>query len=363
MLDFHELGQCQTTIAAAINRETLDIAEVAGRNSVVRINWGDRVSFMKHGRDTSSAEFGVKREIDVYAMLSSCRRFDALSRYLPSWHQESDKLRSRILITQSSEDALCLHDYITLNGHFPYDVGYELGTFLARLHLTDPDGIIDHLGYWEPEITGALEPTTALLASGSHELQSLTQIIQRDAGLVAILKHVRDSPPNVAILHGDLSWRNSVIQWNGSDSQQWTLRIVDWESLRLGPPMWEVGMAIGQSLKYWIERVDQHDLRLTPELLDPIGPGTSAVILAYARARSINPADPRFLLEVIRYAAAALLHIVAERCADGQKSTSWNTHAMLALASQVFESPLATLQALGYDKQLQNRNSNSWSHR
>jgi hypothetical protein len=151
-----------------------------------------------------------------------------------------------------------LSGYRTLGDHcrsawpplFPVRVWARLGQQLAAVHrepLVTRGGPLRTDGF---DVAAAWEPKPSMLATLSAAGVMALRIVQESAEIGRGLTAVQESWQPQCLIHGDLRADNVMVGGQSAGLEE--IRLVDWETCRLGDPAWDVAcvLAVGIRLSF-----------------------------------------------------------------------------------------------------------------
>ncbi|MBW4496661.1 MAG: aminoglycoside phosphotransferase family protein [Oscillatoria princeps RMCB-10] len=209
---------------------------------------------------------------------------------------------------------------------FPTDIASAIGTVLAKVHRatfnrreyrdffwTEPERaptgtvprLIRSLERIKPEIFGQV-PSDGL---------KFFALYQRYESLQRATTELRTAFAPSCLTHNDLKLNNILFRTEGEESNDSTVRLIDWERSNWGDPGFDLGMLIASYLQIWLDSlviskalsVDE-SLRLAETPLENIQPSIAALAEAYfAEFPEILEQRPDFLWRVVQFAGLALI--------------------------------------------------------
>jgi hypothetical protein len=236
--------------------------------------------------------------------------------------------RAGIIVIDLIPHAESLWDRSWSGGPPGVDISASLGRALADLHALSPPPVPPR----RPWGLAAHRPRPDSLRHLSVADLALLRALQGDRPLREGLDRLTQEWRPGACTHGDVRWENVVI----SRLNPRRTMLVDWDRGGPGDARADVGYALAEYLRRWIDSMPMHG-RLDPihagahaELgLKSMQPAIAALWRVYAERRALDPVARRQLLrDAMRFAAARLVEVAFEITAD---ELDLDGHAVLAL--------------------------------
>jgi aminoglycoside phosphotransferase (APT) family kinase protein len=213
-----------------------------------------------------------------------------------------------------------------------------LGRALATIHaaaldVPTPAGV-DRL--W-----GLPEPPLERLRDMSDGALGLLAAIQGSCELCDRLHALRETAAGAGFVHGDLRWENSLAVPAPGSTRRSRVLLIDWELAGAGDPAIDVGTALAEYLRLWVDSVPLADpadparlLRHARFPLERLRPAMQALWSGYRRAAT----RPIALRRVVEMAAVRLLEAGLEQ-AHELGSPSFDGRRLLQLADNLLRTP------------------------
>ena len=323
--------------------EDLRVTDVSRRNSVFVVTASDAPTYVVKQAgpgtaDTLAHEAAVLRELARMPLLAGV--VPALAHY--------DEAAVR-LVLRSPPDAIPWRQQARL----PRLAAGALGRTLAAVHASRPE--LESSPPQDDRLWALTLPEPALerlrhMSTGELELVSR---IQADPVLCDRLRRLRDQVGDEAFVHGDLRWENCLALAAPGSKRRTRVLLIDWELAGPGEPTADLGAALGECLRLWVESVP---------IVDPSSPGLLASRARYPLGR-LKPvmralwagyrsaaARPVSLGRVAEMAAVRLLETALEH-AQRLVGVSAEALALLQVADNVLRTPEdAARRLIGLDE-------------
>ncbi len=210
-----------------------------------------------------------------------------------------------------------------------------LGAALGTLHATfrgcepaaDPRlAALPDLPVWSLKVH---RPEPALLASMTPARRRLLRIVQGESAMFDQFDAVRASWRGETMIHGDLRFDNVLVVGGASPG----VRLVDWETVQVGDPAWDVGVVLQELVVRWLSGMPQAAslgaLERVSSARYPLAEVKTTAGAFWAGYRSTAEVDSAgLLLRAVRFSAVRLVQTAWEDSVFDQELTS---RAVLAL--------------------------------
>ena len=229
-----------------------------------------------------------------------------------------------------------------------------LGSALAALHGSTPAPRNDSawLRPAPPWILGVHRPAARVFEHISPANLRALRILQQNPDVCRSLTDLHDNWRSSAPIHNDVKSDNLLV-WKSGDEVQ--LRIVDWELIQQGDPLWDVAGAFCDVWVHWIAAIPlasskdmEEALKEGRHQLSAFFPAVRAFWSAY-RQQALTGREQwdAMLQRAIRYAAARLIQSAYEQSQDAIDLPNASV-VMLQVAANVLTDPeSAQLHLLG----------------
>ncbi len=321
---------------AGIHAGPVSLRQPASRNDAVLIEHpGTAGVFLKRGPRASAEARAIRDLADRVADPA------ILPRIVP------DGSEGLVLVAEAGEiDLWALH---TSGPETSSDLGAATGRALAVLHETpSPSWVLPEV----PDVTSLHRPRPADLSGMTPATLELIRLVQATPALTAGLDTMKSEWTAEAVIHGDVKWTN-MLAVPGRAAP--VVRLIDWESVAVGDPAWDLGSALASYLSFWLGSIRPPDegaagpggLAAAAERpLDSVRPAMRAVWDGYHSARTGFLRDPgAFLARTTLCCAGCLVRAAMNEAA--QRATL-SAHAMLHLqvAANVMADPATAADRL-----------------
>ncbi|MGB0651898.1 MAG: phosphotransferase [Thermoplasmatota archaeon] len=238
-------------------RSGLEIQEISRRNGNFRAHYsdGDGVLVKQWRLGDSEGPSSLAYEAHFLRLARYHEAFRKLRGLAPELlhFQNGD----RILVTELIHPATSLTKYHLNVGqiHFPEDAARTCGRIMGLFHDAGSQAIGSSdlasiradlplgLGYVDEQyLAGQAEHGPLFLKDyGSTDLFQACKEIRRTW-------HGRQE----SLVHGDLRWDNFLLtHGEGVDEDLLNMRLIDWELVSLGDPIWDIGFFLAEYVRFW----------------------------------------------------------------------------------------------------------------
>ena len=265
--------------------------------------------FMKTVRpDQPAAMETLLHEARFYDLIRSDASLANLRAITPNLVCYDERLT--FLVTEFIKGGVNLSTYHRSINEFPPDIGRELGALLGRWRAATPATLRQLQPHTPWILSFASAAPSPTLSGAQHQLHALVAA----SGARPVMESVRARYGPSGIVHGDLKWENCVISHRDGKP---LLRIIDWEIVGLGDPMWDVASMLASYIAAWAFSVPADAGVPAPEKspypLAVVKPAMRALWTSYLAAIDLPHASHREYLErCLTYTAARLLQTIFE---------------------------------------------------
>jgi hypothetical protein len=334
------------------------------RNFAVISADGARGFFVKQLRAQDPESFEMLwREARVYELASRDPDFAALREVSPPFFGFDAATRATVLGARDGESLMQLHRRL---GHFPSEIGEQLGRVLATVHLrvgrdaaaNPPRGLFN------------LEPPGILTAHRGGPLvrwlgpgqMLLVEHVRDNKSLARLLDELAATWQRDALIHGDIKFENCVVaaganERDESDSGARTeIKLVDWELADFGEPAWDLGSLVQSYFALCLLNAPaalrgslREQLRASSANFDSMRRAVAAFWRVYQKVVALDEQARRTFIERALLCAAARLIQSAIEVMHGQLRPSPDALSLLAASIEVTTNTREIARGLGLD--------------
>lgn len=306
------------------------IANAARRNRNLRVTRKDGVSYLIKQPDdpTYGGAYTLRCEAGFYSFCQEEPKVAELKSLLPRM-MYFDAERSLVALELFEEAKPLWSLYSKADAmSFPAHVASALGRALGLLHKTlalpgaAEDARLGWLRRDAPWVMQVHKPGPELLASISPANYQTLRILQTQENLSAHLDQLRRLWRVRSVIHSDIKSDNVLVlpAPEGADPKAVSVRLVDWETVQLGDPAWDVAGALQDFVLFWVSSMTQQGA-YTPEQMSataryPLIVLQSAIRMlwrGYRTTADLKPDDAEDLLRrAVQYSAARLIQSAYE---------------------------------------------------
>lgn len=311
------------------------IASAARRNRNLRITRKDGVSYLIKQPDdpTYGGAYTLRCEASFYSFCYEEPSVAGLKQLLPRM-MYFDPERS-LLALELFEDAQPLWSHYMKSEavSFPAHIAGALGRAMGLLHnvLRLPGPAEDRRLNWMrrdiPWVMQVHKPGPELLSSISPANYQTLKILQTQENLSAHLDSLGRSWNPQSVIHSDIKSDNVLVlpAPEGADPKSAEIRLVDWETVQLGDPAWDVAGALQDFVLFWVSSMTQG----TASLEEMVATARYPLIVLQSAIRSLwrgyrltanlAPAEANALIgRAVRFSAARLIQSAYEMAMSAQ---------------------------------------------
>lgn len=293
----------------------------------------------------------LAQEAHFYEVAQSDSRFEPLGPILPKClHYDP---RNHVLVIEYYEDSDNLSRYYSHHHELNPVLAKRFGEALARCHTTTH---LNHLSEqpafqeqlpWVISVTEDGPPTGLQTLSGGNA--QLIALIQQNPEIAKGFAVLRDSWKTSCLIHGDMKWDNCLLFPRDAPDTEKQIKIVDWEIVGYGDPMWDFGSFIHSYLIMWILTLDTIDSQANSgleginETLWKMQPSIKEFCDSYlAHNSQVSEQD---FLKAFQFCAARLVQSAFEMLLQSQEIYP-AARIALDLSAQIFADTATTRKTL-----------------
>jgi hypothetical protein len=305
------------------------IANAARRNRNLRVSRKDGAGFLVKQPDDPAhgGAHTLRREAAFYSFCMEEPAAAELKALLPSLVY-FDPERS-LLALELYEEARPLWRYYSkfepsaFPAHAAAATGRAMGTLHKVLCLPGPgaDARLNWLGRDVPWVMQVHRPGPELLSGISPANYQTLRILQTQENLSQHLDALKALWRAEAVIHGDIKSDNVLVLPvpEGSDPKATEVRLVDWETVQVGDPAWDLAGALQDFILFWVSSMAQGPYppeQLATTARYPLIILQSAVRSLWRGYRATSgvaaSAADALILRAVRYSAARLIQSAYE---------------------------------------------------
>lgn len=293
----------------------LMVAETSRRNTNFKVLADGGGFFLKHPKDPDPhGRHSLHREAEWYTLVRTTE--GGLASMMPTlldYDQQEEVLLLELV--PNSESLGQLH---TRTNSFPLQLATELGRLLARYHeAAQQVAIPSSFPRKPPWVLTAHLVHESLYRDNSRANAKLLEIVRDPEQFAGPLEELRAQWQPSSLIHGDLKWDNVLVHWPTPDRPE--LKLIDWEMVDAGDPLWDVGSVVHAYVSYWLlslGRVDEAGQEISAVAGRSFGAAqapVAALLTAYIEARTSDSRQAQeFIRMTLRYAAARMIQTAYE---------------------------------------------------
>jgi aminoglycoside phosphotransferase (APT) family kinase protein len=324
----------------------LRVEEVPARHYCLKLHSNSGCCFFVKQARTPEATASMAHEAAAYTYLSSRNDSPSLRDALLRLRRHDES--SGLLVFELSPGSVTLREVHSKGARCSHAAAATLGRALAELHrLPLPQADVAPScrdGAPAPALS-VHRPAATILQDASRATLAMIATIQRFPAFGSLLDELRAEWKPSSLIHSDLKSSHYILDPRPSVRGH-DLKIIDWETWRLGDPGWDVGSVFSDYLSTWLFSIPvlphgslDRFLETARCPLERMAPEIASFWRAYAGELGLAPDEARDrLLRSTRYAAGRLLQEVFERMQGAQRLTS---HAvrLLQLSWNILQRP------------------------
>ena len=272
------------------------------RNRNFSVQSAGRHYFVKQaGKWTAGARTGIETEAILYHGTCANDEFHFLRDHVPSCHSYDPA--ASVLILDYLQDHCALDDF---SRRFSPSIAIQSGRTLAILHAnTTAESFRNDASQSPPWIFNVEAFDEQTMPEVSEGRRAFVQMLRRHPEFADLLKDMSSEWRPQCLIHGDFKLPNVLYC-----EQKYELRIVDWESMQWGDPLWDIATLLQSYWNFYIRQPRQFSLEL-------IQPALCGVLQGYAETARF--ASSETIPKLIRFAGARMLQSAYEYLEDAER--------------------------------------------
>jgi thiamine kinase-like enzyme len=296
----------------------LEVIDVSRRNHnfAVMCNKKGQSYLLKQGVGPERVQT-IAHEARAYQYLRSQYSTEQFN-HLPHFYEYDEE--EHILILEMLPKSENLREYHARRNRFSPSIAAEMGKGLGTFHhLTratpQKDSAIAYFASRPPWILSIHRPDTQIIQGFSSASIQLIKIVQQFEYFCQLLDIVFRGWQTDSLIHSDIRWDNWIICLQRTAKYTNRLKLVDWETMCLGDPCWDVGSVFSDYLSAWLLSIPitgEIPLEKFPELarhpLTKLQPAIRTFWQSYVQNLELNDHDlGEWLLRATKYTAVKLM--------------------------------------------------------
>lgn len=324
------------------------LTQSQSRNSFFHIDNGKKTGiFVKQllSMDSQNA-YLMQKDATAYYLIHNSGIYKDASKHIPQYLGYDSK--NHVLVTEYFPNAKNLYEWSIANKKISINQAVMMADILGAFHHDIGKDIQENtsLQFFNRELPWILNlPITPLVQS-----DAIYYMIQQDSFLCQQLDDLRLQWKGESLVHGDVKLVNFIAINEGEEE---LIKLVDWEIVNIGDPLWDVAGLIQSYLFAWVT-----SLTPTPEGYKVIegqgfweGKERNKVLLAfwqrYTKKQGWNKnMEQEAMLKTVKYVGARLLQSARELNQFTQNQLIPNASLLVQLAKNTFQSPETTAKEL-----------------
>jgi aminoglycoside phosphotransferase (APT) family kinase protein len=226
---------------------SLRVTRMAGRNLNFRVTTGEGQTYLvKRSRD---GDEGIRREAAAYMFLHRVSHASDLTTVAPAMLASSGPM-----LVLEYVDGPHLRRHHARLGRCPLALAAQSGMLLAAVHaipIANPPPALQELVTGDgPRGIDVHRPDEQFFAESSQAVVQLVALMQTDRALCSALDALADDWRATTFTHCDMRWDNILV--GRQEAGRARLRLVDWETARIGDPDRDLGCLFAEYVSHWL---------------------------------------------------------------------------------------------------------------
>lgn len=304
----------------------LKIVDASRRNRNLQVIRKNDTSFLIKQPSATDASnvMSVKKEALLYLLMQTDADFASLKDIAPRI-LDFDEQRT-IMITEFVTNAHTLNNYehFIAGGELRKEESIELGRLMAKYHKAfngqsgNPKLHSFHGGF--VPAASIVRPGPEIFRDINSQNLELLKIVQRYPTFYDSLEELYSSWQNQTLIHGDIKWDNVIVSTKDNENNGFRMNIVDWESVSMGDPAWDVGSVFQEFIRLWLSFLPTTGRESAEQLLESttfpiqnIQPAIRAFWNSYVKTSELTSKEANDLLvRSAKFCAARLVQSAYE---------------------------------------------------
>lgn len=328
----------------------LKIIDASRRNRNLQVIRRNDTSFLIKQPSATDASnvVSVRKEALLYLMMQTDADFASLKDIAPRILDFDD--RRNIMITEFVTNAHTLnnYEYFMAGDELKKEESVVLGRLMAKYHKAfngqsgNPKLHSFHGGF--VPAASIVRPGPEIFRDINSQNLELLKIVQRYPTFYDSLEELYSSWQNQTLIHGDIKWDNVIVSTKDDENNGFRMHIVDWESVSMGDPAWDVGSVFQEFIRLWLsflpttgrESAEQL-LKSTTFPIQNIQPAIRAFWNSYVKTRELTSKEANDLLvRSAKFCAARLVQSAYESL-DSSMDLSNTIVYMIQTSQNIFD--------------------------
>ncbi|MBC7568367.1 MAG: phosphotransferase [Spirosoma sp.] len=327
---------------------TFTAHQTSSRNTSYLINQGQpNALFVKQVPTYETDKTDTLRtEATCYWLANHETDYAGLRAFLPRYVDFD--AQHHILLTEAVDDALSLNDFYLRHKTFPPALATQQAELLSTFHQTLSKRVQDgpSMRLFRRQLPTIFLWSAAGFASyGSRQSeaeQQMIRLITQNETYVKLLAAVREQWQATSLIHGDVKPANFLINADCLQTNQYDLRLIDWETADVGDPCWDAAAVFQSYLFYWVMHEPLPGQTALPTAgfsLDAMQPTMRQFWQTYAGLMPWTADEARAnLRKTVGYCALKLIHTCYESIKQAPAMTP-HTARLLQLSLNLLRTP------------------------
>lgn len=212
----------------------------------------------------------LKREALLYAMVQNYGMFSSLLEIVPHIH-DFDENKNLVLVEFIDGYSWAEYIYLTKGKDFGKKTIFSLGQIIGNYHTIFKNKINeDRLNFLPRSFeVSFLHPGPEIFINLSQANMELLRIMQQDLESFGLMEEIFQIWGPQTLIHGDIKFDNIILSLENKEDLESNKKIVivDWESVSIGNPAWDIGSVFQEYIKLWISIIPITGLDSSEQLL------------------------------------------------------------------------------------------------
>jgi Phosphotransferase enzyme family len=325
------------TFESAVDGDLMLVASSSNNTNTKVIRRNEAGLFIKQiSRSDMTAVVSVQREAMCYWLGHNDRDFEALTPFIPKYH-DYDPAR-HMLVTELLPDGDNLYQYRYNQGKYPPGsparIGRAVAVYTSRCGSEMRKGEqASTMAKQMPWVLAIHQPESPMLPTFGHASNGLLAYLKTDPLFYPLLDALQKLWRYDAFIHGDIKWDNFIVYDRNETGDEYTLKLIDWELAGFGDAAWDLGSAFQAYLSFPIISLSSIPGQLPTNLAgllqfapQEIRQAVRELWIGYLGEQPLDErAAAEFIERVMRSAGARLLQTALE-CTETMKLHQQQQH-------------------------------------
>jgi thiamine kinase-like enzyme len=299
----------------------------------------------------------LRREASCYWLANNEQEYETLNKFLPKFY-DYDTF-NHILILEYLKNYINLHEFYYSSKIFPLTVAKQTAEILASYHTNiyknaQQGKSMSLFRKTIPSPFLTFGKQMAFIKPRNKVEEEMQNLIYQHENFTDLIDKVKNEWEAKSLIHGDIKPTNFLINLDCIETNNFQLRLIDWEIADMGDPIWDVAAVMQSYLLMWLYGEpfegmtdEEKDLAaLRGFSLEQLQPSIGLFWEVYCQLMEFTSKESKeLLIKTTRFCAIKLLHTCYESSIYAP-NLSAQTVRMLQLSLNMLNTPEEAIETL-----------------